>query len=244
MIFKMINVTNACLILISILILLYVNYVIVGKETYIDYNSYITIPTSAYDKAFAGGGKKYFVEFEDKFFKDALDKSIYNQAFNYEGFIEIKEYNADDMKRKVSSTIEGILNKALLIEDNSLFNVVDIKFTKVMRLGMEAKYIVSATSLIHRLNKAYGLSLATTTYHEPGSSALIEYKILGFVFEDKLNTNIVEPANLNSVAELSYDDLMKATIIKDKQYEHDTFCKYVSDLKKYRNIDYPEETGC
>lgn len=236
------NITNACLILISILILLYVNYIIVERETYIDYNSYITIPTTAYDKAFVAGGKKYFVEFEDKFFKDALDKNVYNQKFNYEGFTEIKEYNADDMKGKVSNTIEKILNKALPIEENSLFNVVDIKFVKVMRL--EAKYVVSSTTLIHRLNKAYGLSLQTTTYHEPGNSSLLEYKILGFVFEDKLNTNIVEPSNLNSGDDLSYEDLMKSTIIKDKKYEHDTFCKYISDLKKYRNIDYPEKTDC
>ena len=244
--------------LISISLLIFVNYYIVKKpgidnvidnfiDNFIDYRDYISIPTSAYDKAFGQDGKKYFVEFDDKFFKDVLDKSLYSQSFNYEGYKEIKVYNREDIKTKVSAAIESVLNRKLPVEETNLFNVVDIGIEKVLMNQNnkgEKKYVVSATSLIHRLSKAYGLSLSTETFHDDTSVTLVKYTITGFVFDDKLVNDNVEPANLDEHNELTYENLSREKIMKDKKYEHDTFCKYITDLKKFRNIEYPGETGC
>lgn len=256
------NTINILLFLISILVLIYVNYTQVKKDhkdeeykvsgynlidTFMDYKNYLTIPSTAYDKAFNEGNKKYFVEFDDKHFRDILENNIHNQKFDYTGYEEEKKYNKIDIQHKVSATIEGILNKHLPIDEVNIFNVVDIKIDKVMVLKVEdkKKYVVSATSLIHRLNKAYGLYISTESYHDGTMfPSLISYKLHGFIFEDKLDNGNVLPSNIEEHSELSYDDIMRDKIMKDKKYEHDTFCKYITDLKKFRNIEYPGGSGC
>lgn len=242
--------------LISIFILIIVNYYIVrttsgekivSVDTFIDYKDYISIPTSAYDKAFDKSTKKYFVEFDDKFFEDVLHNSLYSQVFNYDGYQEVKVYNKEDVKTKVSAAIESILNRKLPVEDTNLFNIVDIGIEKVLSKQSDKgtkHYVVTSSSLIHRLGKAYGMSLSTETFHDDNSVSLIKYTIHGFVFEDKLLNNNVEPSNLDEHNELTYENISRDKIMKDKKYEHDTFCKYIIDLKKFRNIEYPGETGC
>jgi hypothetical protein len=210
-------------------------------ERYINYYDYISLPTSSYEVISNIQGdeddtkKILFVEFNDRFFINALNKHIHKMDIE-----EVKEFTpykgkANDIEDKISFFINDILNKELPPSDNLLFNTVSIKLNEV--LEKQQSYIVHSTSLIHRLGKAYGLTLNAVTYHTAQKAYLLSYEIIGFVFEDKVYGDVL-PSNLVTDPYQSLEDSMKQRIIHDKQYEKETLCKYIQDLKKFRNIDY------
>lgn len=233
------NIILLCFFFISIIILLSNTLCFTPNESYIDYKDYMSIPTSAYETIGSNSDdiskKKYYVEFKDDFFESALKSAKYPQPFDETGY-SIVNKDLDNIKLKVSQVIEKILNAKLPIEECNLFNIVNIKIKSLYKKN-DNKYIVEAVSLVHRLNKVYGLDLYTKTYHSYDSNALLDYKINGFVFEDKIYGDVL-PSNVNDDTEFSYDQIMKDKIIQSKEFEKETFCKYIGDLKKFRNIDY------
>jgi hypothetical protein len=211
-------------------------------EKYIDYYDYITIPSSSYDIIADTDNKKYFVEFNDRFFIDTFNKHVSNVSISDETFrdININVVTMEDIQNKTAAYIEGILNEELEMDETNLFFVVEKKLLSVKY--DDSSYIVQMKSLIHRNGKAYGITLVSTTLHNPIETQLIKYDILGFVFEDKLYGNVL-PSNLMTVENLQYEDIMKDKIIIDKESETKTLCKYLKDMKKFRNIDYTSFTG-
>lgn len=238
------NIILLCFFLISIIALLSTSWFNPSNEKYIDYKDYMSIPASAYEMIGADNGdmakKKYYVEFKDSFFETALKTAKYSQKFDDTDYkISQLQQNRKDIELKVSQVIEKALNNKLPIEESNLFNIVKIQIKAIYKKenSKQNEFIVESISLVHRLNKVYGLDLYTKTHHSYDSNTLLDYKINGFVFEDKLYGDVL-PSNMNEDTELSYDQMMKDKIIQSKEFEKQTFCKYVGDLKKFRNIDY------
>ena len=205
-----------------------------------EYEDMISVPTSAYstlsddDRA---NKKRYFLEFNDRFFHQTLISALSSQKTDYSDWKVSTDFDAANVKFRVSQHIEGVLNRALPSTEPNLFTVVSNNIQSVVKSEDNGLYVVKAKLLMHRTQKLYGISLETTTLHDRVNytSVLLEYKILGFVFEDKMDD--VMPANYHMDNQLAYEDISKSSIIKDHDYEQRVQCKYFSDLKKFRGLD-------
>jgi len=205
-----------------------------------EYNDMLTVPTSAYSSLSDDNTtyeKRYFLEFNDRFFHQTLLSALSSQKTDYSDWQESKDYHKENVKFRVGQHIEGVLNRALPSWESDLFTVVKNDIHHVYKSHDNGLYVVKSKLLMHRNQKLYGVSLETTTLHDRVNytSVLLEYKIIGFVFEDKLDD--VMPANYHTESELAYEDVSKHKIIKDPEYEKRVQCKYFSDLKKFRGLD-------
>lgn len=209
-------------------------------ERFLDYRDFLVTPGVAYDNINPENtNHRYYIEFNDRFFKTALDAAMSEKQVDITKYQEIK--SNDDTKRKVSAFIEKVFNRYLPVGDPNIFNVVSIDIEHVHK--KETQFVVEAKSLIHRENKIYGLLLHTRSYHDMNSSSLLNYDMKGFIFEDKIYGNVL-PSNLHTDTNLAYDQIMMDKIMQSKEFEQETYCKYLKDLKIYNNMEVPEAAGC
>lgn len=234
--------------LLSVVIIVCVIKTLQIRESYApDYQDMISVPTSAYSTISDDDisyQKRYFLEFNDRFFHNAMIDALTSQKQDYSSWKPITTYDADTVKFRVSEHIQGILNREMQGTDPNLFHVVKFDIKEVLASPDGMEYVVKASELIHRNQKLYGVSLETVTLHNKKTfdTVLLKYELLGFVFEDKIDD--VMPANYNQASELAYEDINKTNIIKDSDYEKRVKCKYFSDLKKYRGLVVNDENSC
>lgn len=218
----------------------------------LDYHDYLSAPTAIYERIQdpePERSRKYFVEFHDKFFEDALKAvEIDPKEFhidlenmhtsqgitNYSVYVASKDKLDLDIKPKVSQAIESALNKALPAEETNMFYVSSIQVRKVWKHVSGADvFVVHASSIMHRLGKAYGLQLVTTTYHAYEDVArLLNFTVKGFVFEDKVYGNVV-PSNLETEDFLTYESLAKTKILMDPASERKILCSHLKDVQRF-----------
>jgi hypothetical protein len=158
-------------------------------------------------------------------------------------FINCTLKNAEALPKQTNDKyLLAILNKAVL--DNSpkepLFKMIESEIIS------EKENKISSRHLVDRQNKIYGIELEITTELDKSNSQtkLIDYKIIGFVFDDKIKMN--EPANI-VLQEDQYQTFMKdTTFTKDTDYETKYLCNYYDNLRKYGNtmVGPPEGLDC
>ena len=205
-----------------------------------EYSDMLSVPASAYSSLSDDDTtyeKRYFLEFNDRFFHQTLLSALSSQKTDYSDWQESKGYDKENVRYRVSQHIEDILNRALPSWESDLFTVVKNDVQRVYKSDDNGLYVVKSKLLMHRNQKLYGVSLETTTLHDRVNytSVLLEYKINGFVFEDKLDD--VMPANYETDSQLAYENVSNDKIIKDAEYEKRVQCKYFSDLRKFRGLD-------
>lgn len=209
------------------------------QERFLDYTDYITVPSFAYE-SMAGegeGAKKYYMEFNDRFFLNALNKNAdANMHIDVSSFepTSLPKSKVQQLEESVSALLARVLNAELDSNDTQLFNTLNTRISTVKKNG--DSYVVEAKSVVHRLNKAYGVTIDTTCLYTESKMHLLAYNLQGFVFEDKLYGDVL-PSNLITIDDLIYENIMKEKIMQSKEYENKMVCKYLSDLKKFRNID-------
>lgn len=206
-----------------------------------EYQDMLSVPTSAYSTLSDNDisyQKRYYLEFNDRFFHDALLDALSTQKIDTSGWKDTVKYDASSIKFKVNAFIEGVLNHELQGTDPNLFSVVKNDILSMINSPDKKEYVVRSKVLIHRNQKLYGVLLEIKTLHNADTSrtSLIEYNLNGFVFEDKIHDNIM-PSNYDETNELEFEDINNAKIIKDETYEKTVACKYYKDLKKYRGLD-------
>lgn len=207
------------------------------KESYIDYNyKLLTIPSSAYNNLNINPNK-YFYEFKDKFFINILNKNKSTQQINKNNFknINLSIKQRYELEKIIKKYIENIFNKELEQYDDNLFYVYRfiINETKVFN----DIYLVNTSLILYRNNKIYGVSIKLDTLHKINSEELklYDFDLMGFIFEDKMFSEFTLPNNVYTNIYQDAND--NKTIIKTPEYEKKNICKYLEDLKKFRNIE-------
>lgn len=159
-------------------------------------------------------------------------------------FINCTLKNAEALPKQTNDEyLLAILNKAVKDTDTKpLFIMIE---SEIISQNEKANTITSR-HLVDRQNKIYGIELEITTQFDTITSQikLIDYKIIGFVFDDKIKVN--EPANI-VLEEDPYQEYMKdTTFMKDITYETKYLCNYYDNLRKNGNImvNPPEGLQC
>lgn len=230
-------------ILLIIIILIILLHLLNKKEPYIDYNKYqfLTIPSSAYDNLNINPNK-YFYEFKDQFFIDILNKNKSQKNFEINNFknSKLSIQQKQQLEKIIKKYIENILNKEIK-KDNNLFYVYRFIINEIK--NNNNLYLVNSSLILYRNSKIYGISLKIDTLHTINIEKieLINYDLLGFIFEDKLHSNLTLPKNIYTNQYENSNTINK--IIKTPDYEKKNICLYLENLKKFRNIeadDYKE----
>lgn len=159
-------------------------------------------------------------------------------------FINCTLKNAEALPKQTNDEyLLAILNKAVKDTDTKpLFKMVESEIIS----QNEKENTITSRHLVDRQNKIYGIELEITTQFDTITSQikLIDYKIIGFVFDDKIKVN--EPANI-VLEEDPYQEYMKdTTFMKDTTYETKYLCNYYDNLRKNGNImvNPPEGLHC
>jgi hypothetical protein len=207
------------------------------NDFYSKYLNDISVPVSFYSQGKVAQNFK-LIEFNDQFFKDVLEKNKNPSVL--EGKVETKiKVNNDQLLQRTDTYISNLFNDALAKKENTLFAVAYSELLSI-KSYTNNKFLIESRHIIHRDKKIYGTSLEIKTFHEIGKTTLVDYTILGFIFEDRIDAN--QPSNLD---ENEFQPFMKdAIFIKDKKYEKQYLCKYYADLKKFRGIDVPNTLEC
>jgi len=163
-------------------------------------------------------------------------------------FINCTLKNAEPLPKQTNDKyLLAILNKAII-------DIGDVKIKEPLFQMVESEIIsqnekenkITSRHLVDRQNKIYGIELEITTELDKNTSQtkLIDYKIIGFVFDDKIK--MTEPASI-VLEEDPYQEYMKdTTFMKDNTYETKYLCNYYDNLRKNGNImvNPPEGLDC
>lgn len=213
-------------------------------DYYDKYFNDISIPTTFYENsARFENSNHYAVEMQDRFFIDILEeekKKLSKPNEKYIATLINKELKSKVLKQ-INKYIIDLLNDELFKISSNEQHIFTNVFSKVNEMYQAIWsngncIIVITDHIIYRDTKMYGVSLTLKTLYniKDNTKYLLDYKLNGFVFEDKVKNNIY-PSNL---IENDYQDYRKDKIqIYDKKYETKYVCKYLSDIKKFRGID-------
>lgn len=229
-----------------------------NTDSLLDYYDYISLPGRSYSNVTLPQEPdenihKYFLEFNDLFFEGAFSECkttlTKDDAANIDALLKtddikktLKDSLVTTLKQAVANVVASCLNKKLDSNETVLFSAVDIFLVDVKRDIQTNTFLVKSKSTIHRVGKAYGAIVSTTTYHSLDKTILTDYILHGFAFEDAIQAHVV-PSNLLNDTTASYSNLSDDTIIKDKKYEDTVMCKYIDDMKRFRNIDITSSSG-
>jgi hypothetical protein len=213
------------------------------NDYYDKYFNAITIPTDFYNISKLPK-KQYAYEMHDRFFLDTLEKNKTDTSISFNDKDDINNSKLIlSMLNRTNKYIVDILNKDLPLDERFLFaNIFSEKI--LAKKLIDEVYVLKTNHIIYRDTKIYGVSLTITTIHSfvDKGIKLIDYKLDGYVFEDKLNP--IQPSNL---IDNDYQDYKKDKIeIHDPKYEKQYLCQYYNDLKKFRGITAPniKEFNC
>ena len=188
-----------------------------------------------------------------------VPSAFYDQAIGHvETGFPLMEYPTDFINSILKNA--GALPKQtndeylLAILNKAIIDIGDVKIKEPLFIMVESEIIsqnekentITSRHLVDRQNKIYGIELEITTQFDTITSQikLIDYKIIGFVFDDKIKMN--EPANI-VLEEDPYQEYMKdTTFMKDTTYETKYLCNYYDNLRKNGNImvNPPEGLQC
>lgn len=206
------------------------------NDFYSRYMNDIAVPSQFYSQpSYATGFTK--VELRDQFFEDALRENLDSTQSDVMYMQEIKKY-PDYLQAKCEEYLAKILNAKLPSSDTSLFAVVQSNVISVKK--NDNRYMVESQHVIHRDGKIYGAGIYMATLHVEGVVYLKKYKLLGFIFEDRVRSQ--QPYNLDPNTEQPF--MMDALITKDKKYENDYLCTLYTDLEKFKGIKIDHDLNC
>lgn len=168
------------------------------------------------------------VEFNDKFFNDALKNSVSAETIEGEEMYKYPSW----LLEKNEKFLAKILNDFIKEVNPSFFSVAHSELISVKSDGH--KYIVESKHIVHRDGKIYGASIYIKTALDDFNIALLQYKLLGFIFEDRIK--LEKPYNLDTNEYQYY--MLDKTITKGERFEKDYLCKY------YKERDIPTELEC
>jgi len=232
-------------IIILIILFYYLNYKNIKnvKEEYINGNSYeyydkyvetISVPVDFYNITAELPSTHYAVEMNDRFFLDALNKNKIITSLGYELSDDVDNQRLiDSIIKRTNNYLASIFNKELQPDEKFLFaNVYTEKI--LAKKIVDDVYLLKSKHIIYRDTKIYGVSMIITTLHSFSEKnvKLIDYQLIGFVFEDKVKT--FEPENLiyDDYQDYNKDKVME----RDPKYENKFLCKYFNDLFTLRGI--------
>lgn len=205
-------------------------------EKYLDYFQITSISTNAYEGlgTYSSSSTKYFIEHDASFFQNILDKNISKSSNTSLANFKDVNTNLTSLQNLIIKYIENLFNKEIASENN-LYYVTNMTILSSKKL--DDKYYIVTEFILHRELKAYGVSLSMSFFISE-SSHHIEYntyKIVGFVFEDKIH--MIRASNYNEDIPLSQQIDNQIIGKRDSISEKKAICQYLDDLKKYRNID-------
>lgn len=206
------------------------------NDFYSRYMNDIAVPAQFYSQpAYASGFTK--VEFRDQFFEDALKENLDTTQSPLIYMEDVAKY-PDFVVLKCEEFLSKILNAKLPSSDTALFAVVKSHIISVKKRN--DIYMVESQHVVHRDGKIYGAGIYMTTLLIKGKVYLKKYKLLGFIFEDRIRSE--EPYNMDTNTEQPF--MMDALITKDKKYETDYLCTLYTDLEKYKGIKIDHDLNC
>lgn len=224
------------------------------NDSLLSYYDYISLPAATYGATLGDpdpSNASYFIELHDRYFEDILLKCRSRPTEKENTIIEQllqddtkkyirKEPEELEMKEKIGDLVSKCLNAGLDSSDTFLFSATGVAIKEIKRDTEANAYVVVSKCVVHRVGKAYGAVLLVTSYHSGDRNMLIDHKILGFAFEDAATGDVL-PANVLSNDRVAYEEDM--TILKGVDYEKKALCKYLKDLKRFRNMDYTSLSG-
>lgn len=206
------------------------------NDFYSRYLNDLSVPAQFYSQpAYATGFTK--VELRDQFFEDALRHNLDTTQSDFMYFEQVKKY-PEYLVAKCEEYLAKTLNAKLPSSDKSLFAVVKSHIISVKK--NDGRYMVESQHVVHRDGKIYGAGINMTSLHVEGKVYLKKYKLLGFIFEDRVT--LQQPYNLNP--DLQQPFMMDDLITKDKKYETDYLCTLYTDLEKYKGIKIDHDLNC
>lgn len=207
------------------------------REPYMDYSmQHLAVPTAFYNFG-EGRENMYFIEMKDQVFQDLFTE---NKVKLPEGQLEYIDKISDADNKTIiersSQLITDMMNRTLPSSEIHLFHVVTAEVKQVQKHPLG--FVTALDMLIHRPTKMYGIYGSFTVFHPTkGPSSLIDFKLHGFVFEDKIYGGVL-PSNLPLEKNMTYQEMIGHTFLKSKDWEEKQICKYLTDMKTFRGIDY------
>jgi hypothetical protein len=209
------------------------------NDYYSRYFNDISTPAEFYFQGNVAQGLKT-IEFKDKFFIDALDKNV------QKGIMDGQQVQHDgawtpptDAVDGLNKFLERILNSSLPSDETSLFAVVFSQIVSTESYKFN-KALYTSRHIVHRDGKVYGASIEMSVLVERDKMSLVKYKLIGFVFDDKLATQQAYNLDQNKNQYFMQDKNM----LKDQKYVKSYLCQYYKDLEKYRRINIPTDLDC
>ncbi len=194
------------------------------NDFYSRYINDISVPQDFYSQTKYANNYK-FVEFSDEFFTDVLKKNT--KDIELEETTKVKKY-PPYLLQLTNENLLKILNAE--IKENNLFSVIQSIIRDVSQ--KDSKYILNSQHVVYRDSKIYGAAIELTTLHENYKVTIIKSKLLGFIFQDRLNP--IQPSNL--ITNNYQDYMLDKVITKDPKYEKQFLCQYYKDLQNYKNM--------
>lgn len=207
------------------------------NDYYDKYLNDIAVPASFYSQTrYASGFKK--IEMNDRFFTDVLKKASVGTEPAGDPDPDAKQ--PGNLLERANALLASVLNASLPSGDSSIFAVVRAN-TISASAHPNNQWVLDSEHIVYRDGKAYGAAVSARTLHTPEKTDLVDAKLLGFVLEDRIGA--YEPYNLqadNKNQAFMHDK----TFLRDKKYEHEYVCRYLSDLEKFRGIKTPGAPDC
>lgn len=207
------------------------------NDYYSKYLNDLAAPTAFYGQMKTPVNFK-LAEMNDKYFKYALDAAVEPRAI---GESRPARRAPENLLELSADRVAAALNAKLPSGESQVFAVAFSAIDAARELDGGA-YVVDARHVVHRDSRAYGAAIRAKTLHDPrGSTALLSYELIGFVFEDRMPA--AAPANLferDANPEYSRD----AKLTRDAKYELEYACKYLTDLERYRGMTVDKPAAC
>jgi hypothetical protein len=202
------------------------------NDFYSRYLQDISVPSDFYSQPKYATNYK-FVEFNDKFFTDVLTKNTQNSDI----IGTITNKYPDYLLQSIEKHLLKIFNSELK-DDTNLFVILEsnIKDVKVS----DNKYIINSQHVVYRESKIYGAAIELSTLYDKDNITIIKSKLLGFIFQDRLNP--IQPSNLASDNHQEY--MLDKVITKDPKYEKQFLCQYYKDLEKFKGLKVNSGIDC
>lgn len=230
--------------LILLLVVIFVSSMFPRYETF-EINDYysrylndISVPSEFYFQGKVAQGLKTF-ELKDKFFIDALESNLNKDVMSNQVEDTEKVNIPSDALDGINKYLEKILNARLPSEDTSLFATVFGEITSAKSYKTNST-LYTSRHIVHRDGKVYGASIEMSTFVTRDNIYLVGYKLIGFVFNDKLDNQ--QPYNLDQNENQYF--MQDKNVTKDDKYIKQYLCQYYSDVEKYRGIKIPTDIDC
>lgn len=209
----------------------------------------ISIPTQFYEITAQVVPNHYTIEMHDRFFISNLDIEKKQYPKNPSLVLlkdDVEKSVKDEIEKRTGDYLKKLFNSKLGSNEvflfRSIYDIVESVKKGIWKYGV--CYLANTRHLLYRDTKIYGVAINLTTLHDKrtGNIYLADYKLVGFVFQDKID-GALEPTNL---VQNDYQEYTKDTVTQyDKKYEKNYLCKYYSDLKKFRGISVnTQDLGC